>query len=62
KYLAEAENYSEEILQKSRVFITPGMVFGSQGNSYLRISLCSPINEFELAFERISDAFNKENK
>ncbi|MEM9052475.1 MAG: aminotransferase class I/II-fold pyridoxal phosphate-dependent enzyme [Bacteroidota bacterium] len=62
KYLAEAENYSEEILQKSRVFITPGMVFGSQGNSYLRISLCSPMNEFELAFERISDAFNKENK
>ena len=62
KHLAGAENYSEEILHKSRVFITPGMIFGSQGNCYLRISLCSPVDVFELAFERISYAFNKEKK
>jgi len=57
-----AESCSEEILQKSNVFITPGMIFGTQGNRFLRISLCSPIIDFENAFERISSALLKENK
>ncbi|MEO0330412.1 MAG: aminotransferase class I/II-fold pyridoxal phosphate-dependent enzyme [Bacteroidota bacterium] len=35
-----AEELSESILRQSRVFITPGHIFGSQGNRYLRFSLC----------------------
>ncbi len=33
---------SDKILNETGVFITPGGIFGSQGNQYLRISLCSP--------------------
>ena len=36
-----AEDLTEPILEKSNVFITPGSIFGSNGNSYIRISLCA---------------------
>ena len=44
---------SDEILYKAKVFITPGGIFGSQGNNYLRISLCAEVELFEKAIERI---------
>jgi len=54
-----SEAMSEEILQNSKVFITPGFIFGSNGNRYIRISLCS--NEMRLteALNRIDEKFNK---
>ena len=45
----------EDILQKSNVFITPGFIFGSNGNKYIRISLCCSIERFKLAFDRIKN-------
>ncbi|MDP4292477.1 MAG: aminotransferase class I/II-fold pyridoxal phosphate-dependent enzyme, partial [Bacteroidota bacterium] len=36
-----AEHLTEALLQLARVFITPGLIFGSNGNNYIRISLCS---------------------
>ncbi len=33
---------SDLILNQTGVFITPGGIFGSAGNNYLRISLCTP--------------------
>ena len=35
------EKLSDDILQKARVFITPGFIFGSNGDRYIRISLCA---------------------
>jgi aspartate/methionine/tyrosine aminotransferase len=35
------------------VFITPGGIFGSAGENYLRVSLCSPEEKFEASVERI---------
>jgi aspartate/methionine/tyrosine aminotransferase len=35
------EELTEKILQKAHVFITPGFIFGNQGDNYIRISLCS---------------------
>lgn len=32
---------SDELLHKAGVFITPGGIFGTEGNHYVRISLCS---------------------
>ncbi|MCK5781546.1 MAG: aminotransferase class I/II-fold pyridoxal phosphate-dependent enzyme [Flavobacteriales bacterium] len=49
-----AEELSDIILEKSNVFITPGMIFGSNGNSYLRISLCTPKERIEEAIQRVS--------
>jgi len=50
---SDAETYSEYILQQARVFITPGFIFGSNGNQYLRTSLCLPAEKIEAAIERI---------
>ena len=35
-----SEILADEILYKARVFIVPGFIFGSNGNNYIRISLC----------------------
>lgn len=44
---------SDWVLGKASVFITPGGIFGSAGNGYVRISLCSNINTLEEALNRI---------
>lgn len=48
---------SDEVLHKTHVFITPGGIFGSEGNGYLRISLCSTEQVLQQALERIQQAF-----
>ncbi|RXK50820.1 pyridoxal phosphate-dependent aminotransferase [Aquirufa rosea] len=49
---------SDKILDENAVFITPGGIFGSQGNAYIRISLCAPISLFETAIQRIKTQSN----
>jgi aspartate/methionine/tyrosine aminotransferase len=44
---------SDEVLYQSNVFITPGGIFGSAGNKYVRVSLCSTSGIFEQAIQRI---------
>jgi len=44
---------SDEMLQQARVFITPGGIFGAAGKKYIRVSLCSPVEKFEEAIQRI---------
>jgi aspartate/methionine/tyrosine aminotransferase len=44
---------SDEILSKTNVFITPGGIFGTAGDKYIRVSLCAPVTRFEEAIERI---------
>lgn len=44
---------SDKILQNSKVFITPGGIFGSQGDDYVRVSLCSSVDMFEQSINRI---------
>ena len=52
---------SDEVLSQSRVFITPGGIFGSEGEAFIRISLCATEQVFEAAIERIKKAvLNKE--
>jgi aspartate/methionine/tyrosine aminotransferase len=46
----------DEILEKAEVFITPGHIFGSRGDRYIRISLCSSEHLLEEAAQRISSA------
>jgi LL-diaminopimelate aminotransferase len=49
-----ASELSDKLLNESGVFITPGMVFGTQGEKYLRISLCSDLEILKTAKERIA--------
>jgi LL-diaminopimelate aminotransferase len=44
---------SDEVLYNSNVFITPGGIFGSAGNGYIRVSLCGSVERFEEAINRI---------
>lgn len=46
--------FIEEILQKHYVFITPGSIFGSRGEGYIRFSLCVEAKKISEAITRIS--------
>ncbi len=44
---------SDEVLYNSNVFITPGGIFGSAGDGFIRVSLCGSIEKFEEAIKRV---------
>jgi LL-diaminopimelate aminotransferase len=44
---------SDEVLYQKNVFLTPGGIFGTEGNVYVRISLCQKENILEEALNRI---------
>ncbi len=50
---ANAEQLTERVLHEARVFITPGFIFGSNGERYIRISLCAKEEKLEAALRRI---------
>lgn len=52
--VANGELFVEEILKKTHVFITPGFIFGKNGDRYVRISLCTDNKRLKEARERIS--------
>ncbi len=45
--------YSDQLLHEAGLFITPGGIFGSAGERYIRISLCSPVSVLEEALRRV---------
>jgi aspartate/methionine/tyrosine aminotransferase len=45
---------SDDVLYNRNVFITPGGIFGSAGEKYIRVSLCGSIERFEEAIRRIA--------
>ncbi len=51
----DAYALSDQILAATHVFITPGGIFGSAGEQYLRVSLCSPVEVFEAAINRLAN-------
>ena len=50
---ADVEDLTEKVLHEARVFITPGFIFGSNGQRYIRISLCAKEDKIKEALERI---------
>lgn len=49
---------SDILLKEAHVFITPGGIFGSQGNHYIRASLCSSEAVLDLAIKRVKENFH----
>jgi aspartate/methionine/tyrosine aminotransferase len=47
--------FVDKILDKARVFITPGAIFGSAGVRYVRVSLCAPIEKLDEAIKRVEE-------
>lgn len=54
-----SEKLVDELLHEARVFITPGFIFGSNGERYVRISLGSDVDRIKEACNRIKDYLNK---
>lgn len=50
---ANAEQLTERVLHEARVFITPGFIFGTNGERYVRISLCAQDDKMQEALRRI---------
>ncbi|MBQ0070001.1 MAG: aminotransferase class I/II-fold pyridoxal phosphate-dependent enzyme [Bacteroidales bacterium] len=50
-----AEQYAQHILDKARVFVVPGFIFGSNGNRYIRISLCATEEKIREAIKRVNE-------
>lgn len=47
---------ADKVLYNANVFITPGGIFGSAGEKYIRISLCGSIERFEEAIVRVKQS------
>ncbi len=56
---SHCEELTEKVLSEARVFITPGFIFGSNGERYIRISLCAKDEKIREALERIQAVFER---
>ena len=53
-----SEQLADRILYEAGVFLTPGFIFGSNGNRYIRISLCATNEKMLEALQRIKKLMN----
>ena len=53
--IKNVEDLTERVLHEARVFITPGFIFGSNGERYIRISLCAKEEKIQEALRRINN-------
>ena len=51
--LTPGQRVSDRLLYEAGVFITPGFIFGRNGEDYIRISLCAKPEILEQAYDRI---------
>lgn len=56
--LPTCEALTERVLHEARVFITPGFIFGTNGERYIRISLCATEENLQEALSRIQQVFS----
>ena len=63
-HVGSVEKWIDDILYESKVFITPGFIFGEAGARFIRISLCANENKLTEAKKRISNwaGITKSNK
>ncbi|MDX1362791.1 pyridoxal phosphate-dependent aminotransferase [Arenibacter latericius] len=50
--ISSAEKFIDEVLYDKNIFITPGTIFGSNGEGYIRFSLCVKADKIKEAIER----------
>lgn len=50
----KSEEFIDLVLKDNHIFITPGTIFGTKGEGYIRFSLCAPTEVLEEAIERVS--------
>lgn len=50
------ERWVDDIIDQAQVFLTPGFIFGKNGERYIRISLCSDVDTLKVSLTRIKNA------
>lgn len=58
-YPGDSYQYSEEVMEATDVFITPGAMFGTEGERYVRITLCCPAEQLESAARQIRERWHR---
>jgi aspartate/methionine/tyrosine aminotransferase len=53
--VTDVEKWIDEILYGTKVFITPGFIFGDAGKRYIRVSLCCTVEMLNEALKRIEN-------
>ena len=51
--LVKSEEFIDIVLKNNHIFITPGTIFGSKGEGYIRFSLCASTENLEEAIARV---------
>jgi aspartate/methionine/tyrosine aminotransferase len=51
--LVKSEEFIDSVLKNNSIFITPGTIFGSNGEGYIRFSLCASTDDIEEAIARV---------
>lgn len=46
-------SWLDELLYETHVFLTPGFIFGTAGERFIRVSLCAPVEKLNAALERV---------
>lgn len=59
KVAGKAVDICDDVLYNAKVFITPGIIFGSNGESYVRISLCANEDTLQRALDRINSNLSR---
>lgn len=58
-FIGDCYDFSDMVLDRCDVFLTPGGIFGSQGLRYIRITLCYPAEVLEEAAQRIRERLHR---
>ena len=55
KLISTSDDYkfTDRILKGANVYITPGSIFGANGEGYVRVSLCTPVHKLKESIDRI---------
>lgn len=56
--IPSGEWLADELFYKAKVFVTPGFIFGKNGENYIRISLCANQDKLKEALQRIKNYKN----
>ncbi len=55
--VSHSEALADKVLYEANVFLTPGFIFGSQGDRYIRVSLCCNNTMLQKALDRIKKIY-----
>jgi len=57
--ITDVEAFLNQILYEAHVFLTPGKIFGSNGERYIRISVCATVSQIQKATANIKQLLAK---